>query len=172
MAYKEGAKPLHGSVHITAFKMCPDHPDCKCMDIKIKDTTFDNLIVDVGKDTLLKRIGGTGLTGFGETAAIGVGDSTQVAAAADTDLIAACNKTWKNIPACCKTFIRPTVFLSVDFGYGEANYTWNEIGLADDQGCPLCAPACGSLLIARQVDCCPLCKTACKRAIVEWQLTL
>ncbi len=168
----ENLKPLHGRVHITAFQMCPDYPDCECMDIKIKDTTFDNLIVDVGKDSILKLLGGTGLTCDGTAAAIGVGDSTQIAAAADTDLIAMCNKTWKDIIACCKTYIRPTVFLSVDFGYGEANYTWNEVGLADDQGCPICVPACGASLWARQIDCTPLCKTACKRAIVEWQLTL
>ncbi len=152
--------------------MCPDNPDCKCMDIKVFDHTYHNLIVNTGKDSILKQLGGCGLVCKGTAAAIGVGDSTQIAALADTDLIAMCNKTWKNIPTCCKTYIRPTVFLSVDFGYGEANYTWNEIGLADNQGCPLCAPACGSALWARQIDCTPLCKDCTKRAIVEWQLTL
>ena len=159
-------KPLHGRVHIVAYQKT------KNGEVKIKCTVFDNLIVNTGKDSILKQLGGCGLCCSGQSAAIGVGDSTQAAALADTDLIAMCNRTWKNISPCCKTYIRPTVFLSVDFGYGEANYTWNEIGLADDQGCPLNDPVCGSALWARQIDCTPLCKDCTKRAIVEWQLTL
>jgi len=79
---------------------------------------------------------------------------------------------WKNIPTTCKVYVRPSLFVSVDFGYGCNNWTWNELGLADCQGTPLCDPACGSLLIARQIDASPLVKDCTKRAIVEWQLTL
>jgi len=162
---------LHGRVHITAWQKCPSYPDCPCMDVLIKDDTFGNLIVNVGKDTILKGIGGACLTGFGTTAAIGTGDSTTAAGLGDTDLIGTCN-AWKNIPTTCKVYVRPTLFVSVDFGYSCNNFTWNELGLADNQGCPLCDPACGSLLIARQIDASPLIKTSCKRAIVEWQLTI
>ncbi len=157
---------LHGKVHITAWQKNPDGTETM-----IKDTTFDNLIVNVGKDTILKGIGGADLTGFGVTSAIGTGDSATGAALAQTDLLGAC-MTWKNIPTTCKVYVRPTLFVSVDFGYSCNNFTWNEIGLADCQGCPLCAPACGSLMFARQVDCTPLVKDCTKRAIVEWQLTL
>lgn len=132
---------------------------------------FKNLIVDVGKDSILKRLGGTGLSGFGESGGIGVGDSTQAAAPADTDLIASTNKVWKDIQTTGKVYVRPTLFLSVEFGYTEANFTWNELGLCDDQGTPN-APASGSTLWARQIDVSPLVKTNVKRAIVEWQISL
>jgi len=156
---------LHGKVHITAWQKQPDGTEKI-----IKDDTFDNLIVNVGKDTILKNIGGADLTGFGVTAAIGTGDSTTAAGLGDTDLLGCCF-TWKNIPTTCKVYVRPTLFVSVDFGYGCNNFTWNEIGLADDQG--TCnTPATGSFMIARQIDLSPLTKDCTKRAIVEWQLTL
>jgi len=160
-------KPLHGRVHITAWQKTP----CGGEEL-IKDDTFDNLIVDVGKDSILKNLAGCGITCGGTTHIIGVGDSSTAAAAGNTDLIACPNRLWKLIATCDKIYIRPTLFVSVDFGYGCANYTWNEIALADCQGCPSEDPNCGALLIARQIDCTPLVKTSCKRAIVEWQLTL
>jgi len=157
---------LHGKVHITAWQKQPDGSEKL-----IKDDTFDNIIVNVGKDTILKGIGGACLTGFGTTAAIGTGDSTTIAALSDTDLLGTC-MAWKAIPSTCKVYVRPTLFVSVDFGYGCNNFTWNELGLADSQGCPCNDPACGSLMIARQIDGSPLAKDCTKRAIVEWQLTL
>jgi len=168
---QERLKALKGRVHIKAWQMCSDHPDDRTKDILIKDDLFDNMIVNVGKDSILKRLGGCGLSCFGQAGGIGVGDSTQAAALTDTDLIAASNKTWKDISTACKTYVRPTLFLSADFGFSQANYTWNEIGLCDDQGTPN-SPAGGSSLWARQIDVTPLVKDATKRAIVEWQLTL
>lgn len=162
----EFLKAMKGKVHITAWERTPCGGERK-----IKDDTFDNLIVDVGKDSILKNMAGCGITGGGTTHIIGVGDSTTAAAAGQTDLLGTC-KTWKTIATCDKIYIRPTLYVSVDFGYGCANYTWNEIGLGDDQGCPAETPACGALLIARQIDCSPLVKDCTKRAIVEWQLTL
>ncbi len=165
-------KALKGKVHIKAWEKNPDFPDDRSKDILVKDDTFENLIVNTGKDTILKRIGGTGLTCFGEVGGIGVGDSTQVAALTDTDLVAASNKTWKDISTADKTYVRPTLFVTADFGFSEGNYTWNEIGLCDDQGTPGNSPTEGSSLMARQIDASPLVKDATKRAIVEWQLTL
>lgn len=169
---EERLKALKGRVHIKAWKKNPDFPDDRNKDILIKDTTFDNLIVNTGKDSILKRIGGTGLSCFGEAGGIGVGDSTQAAALTDTDLIAASNKYWKDISTADKTYVRPTLFITADFGFSVANFTWNEIGLCDDQGTPGNSPAEGSSLWARQIDGTPLVKDASKRAIVEWQLTL
>ena len=158
---------VHGRIHITFFQK-----NMLGTEYISDERLFDNLIVDVGKDSILKRLGGAGLTGFGEAGGIGTGDSTQAAAAGDTDLIASTNKLWKDIQSTGKVYVRPTLFISVEFGYTEANYTWNEIGLCDDQGTPDNDPADGSILWARQIDLTPLVKTNTKRAIVEWQLSL
>ena len=162
----ERLKALKGRVHIKAWQKLDDGSE-----VVIKDTTFDNLIVNTGKDSILRTLGGTGLTCGGTVGSIGVGDSTQVAALGDTDLIAASNKYWKDIQNTDKTYVRPTLFVTTDFGFSEANFTWNEIGLADNQGSPK-SPAGGSDMWARQIDGSPLVKDATKRAIVEWQLTL
>ena len=126
----------------------------------VKDDLIKNLIVDVGKDTVMKRLGN--MTGGGYAENIGVGDSTTAAASGQTDLQASSNKTYKTIAGGDYVYTRPTLFISVDFGYSEANYTWNEVGLKDNN----------SVLIARQVDSSPLAKTTSKRAIVEWQLSI
>jgi len=162
---------LHGRVHITAWEICPDYPDCRCMDIEIKNSYGNNLLVDTGRDTILRGIGGSSLMCFGITAAIGTGTSATAAAVGQTDLLGTC-KAWIDIPGACKVYVRPTLFISADFGFSCNNWTWNELGLADDQGTPCNDPACCSLMIARQVDGTPLVKTCTKRAIVEWQLTL
>ena len=170
--HEETLKPLHGAVRIQAWQKCPQFPDCRNKDVQIKDSFFDNLIVDVGKDSILKQIAGCGITNGGTAGLIGVGDSSACPGGAQTDLQAITNKEWKTIASCEKTYVRPTLFLSVDFGFSEANYTWNEVGIADNQHC-CCQPCIGTALMwARQKDCTPLCKTVCKRAIVEWQFTL
>ena len=163
----ERLKALKGRVHIKAWQKLDDGSE-----VVIKDTTFDNLIVNTGKDSILRTLGGTGITCGGTVGSIGVGDSTQVAALGDTDLIAASNKYWKDIQNTDKTYVRPTLFITADFGFSVANFTWNEIGLCDDQGTPGNSPVEGSSLWARQIDASPLVKDATKRAIVEWQLTL
>jgi len=157
--------PLHGHVRVRAWKKLNDGTE-----IEVHDHTIKNLIVNVGKDSILKYIGGPTIacctdSGFAEK--IGVGDSSTPAALCQTDLIAACNKLWKTIVTTDKVYVRPTLFVSVDFGYTCGNFTWNELGLADSNG----DPPCGALW-ARQVDCTPLVKDATKRAIVEWQLSL
>lgn len=163
---EERLKALKGRIHIMAWQRNDDGTETL-----IKDDTFDNLIVNVGKDSILRGMAGCGITCGGFAGGIGVGDSTQAAALTDTDLIAAGNKTWVDISTADKTYVRPTLFVTADFGFSQANYTWNEIGLCDDQGTPN-SPVGGSSLWARQIDGTPLVKDATKRAIVEWQLTL
>ena len=162
---EERLKAMKGKVHIKAWQKQSDGSEKL-----IKDTTFDNLLVNTGKDSILRTLGA--LTCGGTPGSIGIGDSTQAAALADTDMIAASNKYWKVILASDKTYVRPTLFLTTDFGFSEGNFTWNEIGLCDNQGSPGYSPAEGSKLWARQIDGSPLIKDVSKRAIIEWQLTL
>ena len=147
--------PLNGHLRIRAWEKQADGTEKM-----VKDDLIKNLIVDVGKDAIMKRV--ANMTGGGYVENIGVGDSTTAAASGQTDLQASSNKTYKTIASSDYVYTRPTLFISVDFGYSEANYTWNEVGLKDNN----------SVLIARQVDSSPLVKTTSKRAIVEWQLSI
>jgi len=146
---------LNGHLRIKAWEKQADGTEKL-----IKDDLIKNLVVDVGKDSIMKRVGN--MSGGGYATQIGVGDSTTAAASGQTDLQASSNKTFKTIAGGDYVYTRPTLFISVDYGYSEANYTWNEIGLKDNNG----------VLLARQVDASPLGKTSSKRAIVEWQLSI
>ena len=146
---------LNGHLRIRAWEKQADGTEKL-----VKDDTIKNLIVDVGKDTIMKRLGN--MTGGGYAENIGVGDSTTAAASGQTDLQASSNKTYKTVVGGDYVYTRPTLFISVDFGYSEANYTWNEVCLRDNN----------DVLLARQVDASPLGKTTSKRAIVEWQLSI
>lgn len=147
--------PLNGHVRIRAWEKQDDGKEKL-----VKDITIKNLIVNSGKDSILKYLGN--LTGGTYLQQIGVGDSTTTASLGQTDLQASTNKTWKDLSSDGRVYVNPTLYVSTDFGYSEANYTWNEIGLRDNN----------NVLIARQVDSSPLVKTTSKRAIVEWQLSL
>ena len=147
--------PLNGHVHIKAWEKQADGSEKL-----IKDDIIKNLIVTVGKDAILRYI--SNITGGGYADDIGVGDSTTAAAVGQTDLQG--TAVWKTIVTADRVFLTPTLYLSVEFGYSEANFTWNEMGLRDSQGTPV--------LWARQIDASPLVKTTSKRAIVEWQLSM
>ena len=149
--------PLNGHVHIKVYEKQADGSEKL-----VRDTLNKNLVVNVGKDSILKYIGN--ITGGGYGNEIGVGDSTTAAALGQTDLQASSNKLWKAIASTERVYVRPTLYLSADFGYSDANFTWNEIAIRDNQGSPV--------MWARQVDSSPLVKTSSKRAIVEWQLSL
>ena len=146
--------PLNGHVRIRAWEKQDDGTE-----LLVKDATIKNLIVDSGKDSILKYLGN--LSGGYYLQKIGVGDDATAAALAQTDLIGS-TYYWKDISSDGRVYVNPTLYVSSDFGYSEANFTWNEIGLRDNNGA----------LVARQVDASPLVKTTSKRAIVEWQLTL
>ena len=147
--------PLNGHVRIRAWEKQPDGTEKE-----VYDKTIKNLIVDAGKVSILKFLGN--LTGGGYVNGIGVGDSTTAASSSQTDLIG--TKYWKDIATADRIILTTTLYVSVDFGYTEGNFTWNELGLRDNQGSPV--------LIARQIDSTPFVKTSAKRAIVEWQLSL
>ena len=149
--------PLNGYVHVRAWEKQSDGSEKL-----IKDDTIKNLVVTVGKDAILKFLGNKSGGGYADN--IGVGDSTTAAAVGQTDLQASSNVLWKTIVTADRVFLTPTLYLSVEFGYSEANFTWNEMGLRDSQGTPV--------LWARQIDASPLVKTSSKRAIVEWQLSM
>ena len=122
-----------------------------------------NFVMDVERLDFvdaLKFLGNKSGGGYADD--IGVGDSTTAAAVGQTDLQG--TAVWKTIVTADRVFITPTLYLSVEFGYSEANFTWNELGIRDNQGTPV--------LWARQIDASPLAKTSSKRAIVEWQLSL
>jgi hypothetical protein len=147
--------PLNGHVRIRAWEKQPDGTEKE-----VYDKTIKNLVVDAGKVSILKYIGN--LSGGGYTNQIGVGDSTTAAGSSQTDLQASTNKYWKSIATADRVLLGTTLYLSVDFGYSEGNYTWNELGLRDNN----------SVMYARQIDGSPFVKTSSKRAIVEWQLSL
>jgi len=149
--------PLNGHVKIIMFEK-----DENGVEHKIGEKLIKNLVVNVGKDSILKYLGN--ISGGGYANDVGVGDSATAAGATDTDLLASTNKLWQTVAASDKVYVRPTLFVSSDFGYSVANWTWNELGIRDNQGSPL--------LWARQVDGTPFVKTSSKRAIVEWQLSL
>ena len=147
--------PLNGHVRVRAWEKQPDGTEKE-----VYDKTIKNLVVDVGKETILKHIGN--ITGGGYANQIGAGDSTTAASSSQTDLQAPTNKYWKNIDPSDRIYLSNTLYVSTDFGYTEANFTWNELGLRDNN----------NVLIARQIDPTPLVKSSAKRAIVEWQLSL
>ena len=110
--------PLNGHVHIKAWEKQADGSEKL-----IKDDIIKNLIVTVGKDAILRYI--SNITGGGYADDIGVGDSTTAAAVGQTDLQASSNVLWKTIVTADRVFLTPTLYLSVEFGYSEAIFTWN-----------------------------------------------
>ena len=149
--------PLNGHVRIQAWEKQEDGTEKQ-----VYDRTIKNLVVNAGKESILKYLGN--ITGGGYANQVGVGDSTTSPAVGQTDLQASTNKVWQTIAAADRVFLNNTLFVSADFGYNTGNYTWNELGLRDNQGTPM--------MWARQIDSTPLVKTSSKRAIVEWQLSL
>jgi hypothetical protein len=105
----------------------------------------ENLFLNVGINRLLDLLTGTSaLTFTNAEAQIGIGDSSAAAAATQTDLQAASNKTWKAMDA---TFppaasSQSTQFKST-FGTADANYVWAEFAVRR---------ATGTLLLDRGVS--------------------
>ena len=89
-----------------------------------------NCLLNAGIDEMWDLITGvvSGATHiFDNTAAtIGVGDSATAAAAAQTDLQASTNKTYKGMESSYPTSTAQKITLKSSFGSGDANYAWAE----------------------------------------------
>jgi hypothetical protein len=86
-----------------------------------------NLLLNEGITRALNLIAGTTTNPFNNAnARIGVGDSSTAEAAAQTDLQAATNKTYKAMEATYPTVSGQTITFRSVFGSGDANYAWNE----------------------------------------------
>lgn len=124
-----------------------------------------NLIVNTGKDSIFRRIqptgfGGDGVSGGGQLSQVGVGNGNAVPALTDIALSGA-SQLFKNISE--STYVRPTLYVAVTFGYSEANFAWNEYGVKDTNG----------NLVSRAIETgTVLTKDSSKIAICEWQFTL
>jgi len=90
---------------------------------------FDgNLLLNEGIGELLDLfIGAGGTTAFSNAnARLGVGDDTTAAAAGQTDLQAATNKTYKAMASTYPSRSGQTLTFRAVFGGSDANYAWNE----------------------------------------------
>jgi hypothetical protein len=90
----------------------------------------NNCLLNSGIDEMWDLITGvvSGATHIFDNAAatIGVGDSATAAAATQTDLQAATNKTYKGMESGYPTSTTQKVTLKSSFGSGDANYAWQE----------------------------------------------
>lgn len=86
-----------------------------------------NLLLNVGCDIIWDLVVGDSALHFDNTnATIGVGDSSTAAAATQTDLQAATNKTYKAMEATYPLSTTQAVTFKSSFGASDANYAWNE----------------------------------------------
>ena len=86
-----------------------------------------NCLLNGGIDEMWDLITGDSANHFNSAGAqIGVGDSSTAAAAAQTDLQAASNKTYKAMDSGYPTSTTQKATFRASFGAGDANYAWNE----------------------------------------------
>ena len=94
---------------------------------------FDgNLLLNEGIAELLLLLTGGAATAFSNAnARLGVGDSTAAAAAAQTGLQAASNKTYQAMEAGYPQIAAQTVTFRAVFGSAAANHAWQEFTVAN-----------------------------------------
>jgi hypothetical protein len=86
-----------------------------------------NCLLNTGIDEMWDLICGDSANHFNNAGAqIGVGDSNTAAAATQTDLQAATNKTYKSMDSGYPVSTAQKATFKASFGAGEANYAWNE----------------------------------------------
>jgi hypothetical protein len=86
-----------------------------------------NCLLNSGIDEIWDLVCGDSANHFNNAGTqIGVGDSTTAAAATQTDLQAATNKTYKGMDTGYPTSTSQKAAFKASFGSGEANYAWNE----------------------------------------------
>jgi hypothetical protein len=86
-----------------------------------------NCLLNSGIDELWDIVCGDSANHFNNAGAqIGVGDSNTAASAAQTDLQAAANKTYKGMDGGYPTSTSQKANFKASFGASDANYAWNE----------------------------------------------
>ncbi len=86
-----------------------------------------NCLLNTGIDEIWDLVCGDSASHFNNAGAqIGVGDSSTAANAAQTDLQAAANKTYKGMDAGYPASASQKATFKASFNSGEANYAWNE----------------------------------------------
>jgi hypothetical protein len=87
----------------------------------------DNCLLNTGIDEIWDLVCGDSANHFNNAGAqIGVGDSTTTATAAQTDLQAASNKTYKAMDSGYPASTAQKITFKATFADGDANYAWNE----------------------------------------------
>jgi hypothetical protein len=111
---------IKGTVTVDKF-------DAETMELK-ESKTFENTTLLGGYTEILKLITGASTNVFNGTyATIGVGSDTTAAAEAQTDLLAATNKTYKAMMSGYPTApSSQTIQFKASFLPSEANYAWQE----------------------------------------------
>lgn len=96
-----------------------------------------NILLNEGIGALLLLLTGGAETAFNNAnARLGVGDSTTAESAAQTDLVAATNKTYVAMAATYPQIAGQTVTFRAVFGSAAANYAWQEF-IVDNGGTAL-----------------------------------
>jgi hypothetical protein len=86
-----------------------------------------NCLLNTGIDEMWDLIVGDSANHFNNASAqVGVGDSSTAAAASQTDLQAATNKTYKSMESGYPTSTTQKANFKASFGASDANYVWNE----------------------------------------------
>lgn len=126
-----------GRGHIRVEKFRLVDPRDPWSDLELYDVAEGkNLFLNVGITRLWDCFTGNSSATFTNAEAqIGIGDSSTAAAAGQTDLQAASNKTWKAMDATYPpaSTSQQCIFRST-FATGDANYAWNEFAVRRNTG--------------------------------------
>ena len=105
-----------------------------------------NMVLESGIKEMFKLIIGSGGAAFNTANTyIGVGDSAAPAAAGQTDLQAAVNKTYKKVEPTFPYIDGTTMIFQAAFYENDANYNWNEFCIRNGMGS-------GSVCLNRKVE--------------------
>lgn len=141
---------FRGSIHVRKFRLDdPRDPLQRALALKLTpdddhgglylpdgEAEGENLFLNVGINRIFELITGASSATFTNAEAqIGIGDSSTAAAAGQTDLQAASNKTWKAMDATFPTAgtSQQAQFKST-FGTADANYVWAEFAVRRSTG--------------------------------------
>lgn len=117
-------------------------------------------LLNGGRDHIAKLINGEAVTAYtNATAYIAVGDSSTAFSAAHTDLQAASNKLRKGMDATYPQRAANVITYRATFTTAEANWAWNEWGVANDVS--------AGVLLNRKVE-----SLGTKASTQSWQFTV